>query len=93
MIIVIVLAVYRPPNNDLVYAQALCKAFQYLILENPLATFWISGDFNLPVIDWSTETIIGHQYNVALNNCFLTTLTDLPNHQVVDFPTRNNNTL
>ena len=51
------------------------------------------GDFNLPDIYWSSESIVGHQYTVALNNCFLSTFHDLGMSQIADFPTRLDKTL
>ena len=89
----IVISAYRPPRNDLAYAQSLCQALRQVVSKFPSATFWISGDFNLPDIDWSSESIVGHQYTVALNNCFLSTFHDLGMSQIVDFPTRLDKTL
>ena len=89
----IIMSAYRPPKNDLPYAQRLCQAIRNITLKYPSATLWLSGDFNLPVIDWTTDSIKGHQYNLAINNCFLPTFHDLGLFQMVDFPTRNCNTL
>ena len=32
---------------------------------------WIGGDFNLPDIDWSNNTISSHQYPKELNKLYL----------------------
>ncbi|XP_072033236.1 uncharacterized protein [Amphiura filiformis] len=89
----IIISAYRPPKNDLPYAQNLCQAIRQVVTKYPAASFWISGDFNLPDINWATEAIIGHQYTIAINNCFLSTFHDLGLSQIVDFPTRINSTL
>ena len=47
----IVRAIYRPPNNDDVYLNELCKVLYEIILKNPKLPIWIAGDFNLPNID------------------------------------------
>ncbi|XP_071491811.1 uncharacterized protein [Diadema antillarum] len=89
----IVMSVYRPPKNDLEYAQSLCQSIQRIMCNNPSAVVWISGDFNLPDISWDTCTITGHQYSVALNNYFISMFNDVGLSQSVDFPTRGDKTL
>eukprot|EP00057_Strongylocentrotus_purpuratus_P029222 XP_011683696.1 PREDICTED: RNA-directed DNA polymerase from mobile element jockey-like [Strongylocentrotus purpuratus] len=89
----IVVSAYRPPKNDLVYAQSLCQAIRQIIVGNPSAVVWVSGDFNLPDINWKTAAVDGHQYTAALNNCFISTFNDVGLSQTVDFPTRGNRTL
>ena len=89
----IIVSVYRPTNNDLPYAERLCEDLCKIAAEYPSATLWISGDFNLPDIDWQTESIVGHNYSVAINNQFISTFNDLGLTQVVTFPTRQLNTL
>ena len=37
----------------------------------PGSAIWISGDINLPDIDWATDQVTGHQYPKALNVSFL----------------------
>ena len=50
-------------------------------------------DLNLPDIDWTTETVEGHQYSNAINTAFLSAFQELGLSQIVDFPTRLHNTL
>ncbi len=89
----IVLSAYRPPNNDLPYTQTLCQAIRNVVAKNQSAVIWLTGDFNLPDINWASMSIIGHQYTTAVNNCFISTFNDLGLTQSVDFPTREENTL
>ena len=57
------------------------------------SNIWIGGDFNLPGIDWKVKSINNYQYPKQLNERFID-LTDSCNmDQVVNFPTRNQNTL
>ena len=57
------------------------------------SNIWIGGDFNLPGIDWKVKSINNYQYPKQLNERFIN-LTDSCNmDQVVNFPTRNQNTL
>lgn len=89
----VIISAYRPPRNDLAYAQNLCQAIRNIVTKFPSATVWLSGDFNLPDVEWSKESIIGHQYTLAINKCFLSTFHDLGLNQMVDFPTRLDKTL
>ena len=89
----IVVSVYRPTNNDLAYADKLCQDLRDIAAKYPSAALWVCGDFNLPDIDWDSDSISNHQYSVALNHSFLTTFHDLGLSQMVNFPTRQSNTL
>jgi len=89
----IICTVYRPPNNDDVYLNELCRVLHKVILENPQLPIWIGGDFNLPNIDWDNLTINGHNYPVQLCNTLLELATDFGLTQIVNLPTRENNIL
>ena len=89
----IICGVYRPTNRDVNYMQNLCTELANIFGANPKATFWLAGDFNLPDIDWSTCCTTSYQYPKALNDCFLSTITDLGLDQIVNFGTRNDNIL
>ena len=89
----IVISGYRPTNNDLAYAEAFCQDLRHISSLYPSATFWLSGDLNLPDISWANESIIGHQYTKSINDCFLSAFNDLGLTQIVDFCTRQNNIL
>ena len=51
----VIVSVYRPPNTDIDYALDLCSKIKHIVNTNRSATIWISGDLNLPDIDWKTE--------------------------------------
>jgi len=90
----IVLAVcYRPPSNNITDIQNICSQIQ--IIQNKFKNhpIWIGGDLNLPDIDWSDNSIKSHQYLKKVNETFLETIDSCHFDQMVDFPTRKNNTL
>ena len=89
----IICAAYRPPNNDDVYLNELCRVLHEIILENPQLPIWIGGDFNLPNIDWDNLSVNGHNYSVQLCNTLLELVTDFGLTQIVNLPTRENNIL
>jgi len=59
---IIICAVYRPPTSDLEYLDEMCLILENISHSSPTATIWIGRDLNLPDIDWSLNTIKGHQY-------------------------------
>ena len=89
----VIVSVYRPPNTDIDYALDVCSKIKHIVNTNRSATIWISGDLNLPDIDWKTESIEGHQHSNAINTAFLSAFQELGLAQIVDFPTRLHNTL
>jgi len=54
--ILIVLTIYRPPNRDIHYMQNVCKVIESLCIKYENAVLWVTGDFNLPNINWSLNT-------------------------------------
>ena len=54
---------------------------------------WIAGDINLPNIDWVNIYIKGNYYLSSFCNLILEALSDNCLTQVVNFPTKQNNTL
>ena len=89
----IIRSIYRPPNSEQDYMEELCDKIRQLQTSNPRASLWISGDVNLPDIDWETHTIKGHNYPISINQCFLNTIYDTGSDQIVRFPTRGENIL
>ena len=89
----IVLGVYRPTNNNKDYANFLCDIIQTIAGQFPNNPLWVTGDLNLPDIDWLSDTIVSHQYRNEINNTFLELFSTLGLSQIVYFPTRINNTL
>ena len=63
-----------------------CKKYK----NNPI---WIGGEFNLPDIDWSNNSFVSYQYAKSLNENFLEAFETCALKQLVDFPTRLENTL
>ena len=45
------------------------------------------------LIDWSSNSIVSHQYSKQINECFIDTFDYCCLDQIVDFPTRKQNTL
>ena len=81
----IISSCYRPPNCSLQTNEsltneinALCKKFK----NNPI---WIGGDFNLPDIDWMTNSIISHKNSTEVNQLYLDTFENRNLVQIVDF--------
>ena len=89
----IICAVYRPPNNNREYMDTLCATIRDIYNSHPGCAFWCGGDFNLPDIYWPDETISGSQYPKYINQALLDLLRSCNLDQIVDFPTRINNTL
>ncbi|KAK3083794.1 hypothetical protein FSP39_003288 [Pinctada imbricata] len=72
---------------------SLCAAITDLSNKFPGSVVWISGDANLPDIEWDTMSITGNRNSAPINTAFLTTVLDIGSEQVVNFPTRRNNLL
>jgi len=91
--LLIVVFIYRPPHRDLLYMQNLCNVLQEIITSNIGYTIWLTGDLNLPDIDWNSLSVTSHCYPMSINNHFL----DLTGYsgftQLVDTPTRDNHIL
>ena len=71
----------------------LSEAISCLCKSDPKAAYWIAGDANLPDIDWSIDQVTHHQYNLRISDSLFDTLAKTGLEQVVDFPTRHDNTL
>ena len=84
---------YRPPASDLHYMETLCRLIKDTVAAHPNCAHWFCGDYNLPDINWETESINSSQYLKRINETFLETLQTCDLTQVVDFPTRGENTL
>jgi hypothetical protein len=89
----IVATIYRPTNNDVDYAKALYNTIKALCLKYPKSTIWVASDFNLPDIDWLTNTFSGNKYLNEINQTLLQIEEELGLSQTVKFPTRDKSTL
>lgn len=89
----IVCSAYRPPSSNVDYLSQLCNHLESIKYNHPNSAIWLSGDINLPDINWGDNYVDGHQYSLDLNNTFLEFLHNNGLDQIVDFPTRRFNTL
>ena len=89
----IICSVYRPPSSDIDYSINLCNSLRDIAKYNPNSTIWVAGDLNLPDINWEQDTVVNHQYPIALNECYLSCFNDVGIEQMVNFPTRGENIL
>ena len=88
---VIFASCYRPPkntNNELIFEEI--KRLASMHRKNPM---WIGGDFNLPDIDWEVKSINNYQHPKQLNERCIDLIDSCNMEQVVNFPTRKQNTL
>ena len=90
---IILISAYRPPNNNFEYLDTLCSTISSIILANSNNIIWLGGDLNLPNIDWTFYSISGHSYPLQLCERFIDTLLDHSLSQLVNFPTRKENTM
>ena len=84
----IICSFYRPPDNNTPYAIELCNILQDICNAYKNSLIWIAGDLNLPCIDWNFYTS-----GSSLSNIFLDFILEFGFAQLVDFPTRGQNTL
>ena len=90
---VIISACYRSMHNTNEQNKLLSEEIAKIGRKNKNNHIWIGGDFNLPDIDWSNNSIVTHQYSKDLNEQFLETFENSSLLQVIDFHTRKKATL
>ena len=83
----------RFPNTDVTYQASLCNYIITMTKKYPNANICCTGDFNLPDIDWDSESIHSHRYPFAVNDLMLNMSVECGFTQVVNFPTREKNIL
>ena len=66
----IVCSIYRPPSINDCYLENLCEQLESIKKSHPNSAIWISGDINLPDINWSDNFVHGHSYSLRINNIF-----------------------
>jgi hypothetical protein len=87
-------AFYRPPDKtDEDYLNKVKEEISTIKEKHRRDIFVIGGDFNLPDINREEQTIINRHYPIKTNQTFLEIVADNGLEQIVDFPTRNDNTL
>ena len=90
---IIFAAAYRPPRSDQAYMDTVNQNLYTLCHKFSNMPFWMGGDMNLPDIEWENEQLTTNQYTHSISYSFLDTLANTGLQQIVNFPTRNNNTL
>ena len=90
---IIIAAAYRPPMSDQTFRDTVDQTLSTLCHKFSNMPIWIGGDMNLPGIEWETEQLTTNQYTHSISYSFLDTLANTGLQQIVNFPTRNNNTL
>ena len=90
---VILCSAYRAPDLSLDNNKLLCEEIFNVKNKFKKSIFWLSGDFNLPDIDWVSHSITTHQYSTTINQLYLDLASDLGLSQTVLEPTRGNNIL
>ena len=65
---IIISAFYRPPIwASAESAKCVVDELHDIRINHPICEFWVSGDFNLPDIDWSNHTIKYCQYPKSMS--------------------------
>ena len=85
--------IYRPTNNDNQYATELTDFMIKLSKKHSNAIQWFCGDFNLPDVNWQSNTIEGCRYPSSINQLFIDCAFNCKMEQVVEKPTRMDNIL
>ena len=62
---------YRSTDNDAEHTDEMVDVIRKECHKYKDAVIWIAGDLNFPDIDWTTNTIAGHQYRKLMNEAFL----------------------
>ena len=94
---------YRAPDLSLDQCEDLVNEISEIKNKYNKSHFWLAGDFNLPSIDWETNSIKktkqkkkkqkNYQYSLSVNNLFLEMSQTLGLKQIVSEPTRGKNIL
>ena len=82
---------YRPPSSDIEYLEKLNTSLNRIDSSNPI--IWLAGDFNLPHIDWESDSVAQKCNNRAIHQQLLDIGSNHFLQQMVTSPTRNNNIL
>ena len=89
--LVIFASCYRTPKN--INNELLFEEIERLTSMQMNNLIWIGRDFNLPDIDREVKSINNYQYPNQLNERFIDLIDSCSMEQVVNFPTRKQNTL
>jgi len=86
-------AFYRPPNRQLDSITNLCDFFRTIVDRYPTSPIWITGDINLPNINWNTNNISNSMYPSSLCDTIIDFVEEHGFTQTVNTATRGNNIL
>jgi len=84
---------YRSQATDMEYFENFDNITRRIMNSHPSAHVWIGGDFNLPDVSWKTNTVPPGATYSAISKTAVQWAQDTALTQVVDRPTRGNNTL
>ena len=84
---------YRPPINNLDYTLQVCQELAEIKSKYKKSNLLVGGDFNLPDINWESESIDRSQYLNSINTSFMDTFKDLGLSQIIKTPTRGDSIL
>jgi len=83
----------HPTKTYNIRMENICKVTEYLCIKYENAVLWVTGDFNLPNIDWSLNATTGSTYPVELCNMLIESFNTFGLTQMVDSLTRESNIL
>ena len=83
-------SIYRPPNTKIEEITKICQELTSIVNSNKKSLYWIGGDFNLPEIDWMSESCKAQN---KINDTFLDTIKMLGLKQTINFKTHDENIL
>ena len=83
---------YRPPWTDEEYLEDLQNVLQQVDPDRR-NNVWLGGDYNLPHVDWTEMKTLPNNPNIKLSNFLINTVKNHSLFQIVDIPTRKENTL
>ena len=63
--------IYRPPSSNIDYARELQEAIRSVMKNNRSSVLWLSGDLNLPDIDWEANNITVSQNSKEINETYM----------------------
>ena len=84
---------YRPPSDSEDSLHELSLSLDKVRVAAKSATVWVGGDFNLPDINWASNSIKPDSNKQHLSQIFLDILADSSLEQIVTKPTREENIL
>ena len=84
---------YRPPSDKGESLEQLGISLNRVLCKKTNSNIWVSGDFNLDHIDWSTPAVIPNKPEASLHQQLLDILHDNNLTQVINKNTRKDTTL